>query len=54
MDSFDLHYKILSICEHLMQARRKIDSMTDEERKIAVSLLKRLLAESRDKKEEST
>lgn len=50
-DPFTLHHKILSACEHLMTARRIIQSMTEEERKTAVSYLERLVADTKGEKQ---
>lgn len=50
VDPFTLHHKILSACEHLMTARRIIESMTDEELAAAVSILERLAADTKGEK----
>lgn len=52
IDVFAFHHKILSACEHLMTARRIIESMTEEELAAAVSILERL-AEDTKKSSES-
>lgn len=53
MDYFSLHHKILSICEDLMSARRKIEKLTPAEMDYAVSLLERLLADMENNKSPS-
>lgn len=50
-NSFTLHHKILSACEHLMTARRIIESMTEEELAAAVSILERLAADMKKSSE---
>ncbi len=42
MDEFSVYHKILSICEDIMDIRKKLSSLTDEETKLAVYLLERL------------
>jgi len=42
LDEFIVHHKILSICEDLMSARRKIEKLTPAEMDQAVSILERL------------
>ncbi len=53
MDTFIIHHKILSICEDLMSARRKIEKLTPAEMDYAVSLLERLLADMENNKSPS-
>ncbi len=42
LDEFSVYHKILSICENIMDIRKKLSSLTDEETKLAVYLLERL------------
>lgn len=53
MNNFSLYHKILSICEDLMSARRKIEKLTPAEMDYAVSLLERLLADMENNKRPS-
>ncbi len=53
MDIFIIHHKILSICEDLMSARRKIEKLTPTEMDYAVSILERLLADMENNKHPS-
>lgn len=53
MDEFILHHRILSICEDLMSARRKIEKLTPAEMDQAVSIMERLIADMENNKRTS-
>lgn len=53
MDTFKLHYEILSICESLMSARRRIEKLTPEETEQAIELLKRLKEDLKSRNDSS-
>ncbi len=53
MDEFIIHHKILSICEDLMSARRKIEKLNPAEMDYDISILERLLADMENNKHSS-
>jgi len=51
LDKFSVYHKILSICEDIMDIRKKLSSLTDEETELAVSLLERLKTDIENRKQ---
>lgn len=51
MDEFATCHKILSICEDLMSARRRIEQLTPEETEYAVIILEKLLNDVKSNKD---